>query len=465
MTARNGALWFYDNGIRVFPVKDRDKTPACKSWDDYVPADRSVVKRFTNYGVPLSVLGVADSDSVEAEHWAQAHLPRTPFMVATARGVHRYYRIISDHPHFFHRDGLTIEFRHGRGQYVIGPGSIHATGARYTPTDWSWDIGDLPVFPPDFLFDDRPGHARGSLSGEPLKMSEQVFAGERHDVLFRLLRSLQARGVPDDAAIAACQAENLAKCQPPIDSHELDQYLRRVSRYGNRADFERIALKTADDGLLLFGKLTEAGVSVAAALIAARSVAPDFDSTSRMTVEVYDRVVLASEVPDDVLPGPGTAADGSQPESAAAPATTVAAPQPGFPLTESGDAEHFAHLYRDNVRYDHRRGRWLISNETSGIWIPDPVERLNQMAVRMARSRQRDANKIQDKDERAAAWHWGSRARDADGSLTRSHSLGPSHRLLIPVKIGTRTPSCSASRTAWSIWRPACSERVRPLIE
>ena len=30
-----------------------------------------------------------------------------------------------------------------------------------------------------------------------------------------------------------------------------------------------------------------------------------------------------------------------------------------FPLTEAGDAECFANLYQDVVRYDHRQGRWL----------------------------------------------------------------------------------------------------------
>jgi hypothetical protein len=64
------------------------------------------------------------------------------------------------------------------------------------------------------------------------------------------------------------------------------------------------------------------------------------------------------------------------------------------PLTEAGDGECFADLYQDHVRYDHRRGRWLVSDETSGIWIPDPVERLTQMTVDMMRARQRQANPL-----------------------------------------------------------------------
>jgi putative DNA primase/helicase len=77
-----------------------------------------------------------------------------------------------------------------------------------------------------------------------------------------------------------------------------------------------------------------------------------------------------------------------------------------FPETEAGDAECFADLHQEQVRYDHRRERWLVSDETSGIWVPDPVERLTQMAIDMARERQRQANAIESLDKRKAAWAW-----------------------------------------------------------
>jgi hypothetical protein len=62
-----------------------------------------------------------------------------------------------------------------------------------------------------------------------------------------------------------------------------------------------------------------------------------------------------------------------------------------FPLTEAGDAECFAHMYQDRARHDHRKGRWLISDDASGVSVPDPVEPLTQMAVEMMRERQRHA--------------------------------------------------------------------------
>lgn len=76
------------------------------------------------------------------------------------------------------------------------------------------------------------------------------------------------------------------------------------------------------------------------------------------------------------------------------------------PLTEAGDAECFANLYRDRLRYDHRRGRWLLSDAASGIWLPDPTESLTQMAVEAMRARQRQALALTDPDQKKKAIAW-----------------------------------------------------------
>lgn len=75
------------------------------------------------------------------------------------------------------------------------------------------------------------------------------------------------------------------------------------------------------------------------------------------------------------------------------------------PLTEAGDAECFAELYSERVRFDHRQGRWLVSDERSGIWVPDPVEQLTQMTVEMMRDRQHQALALKD-DAKKKAIQW-----------------------------------------------------------
>ena len=80
-----------------------------------------------------------------------------------------------------------------------------------------------------------------------------------------------------------------------------------------------------------------------------------------------------------------------------------------FPLTEAGDAELFAMVYAEQVRYDHRRGRWLILDDHSGIWLPDHTGSITPLALDAVRMRQTIATKITDSDRRQKALSWTSK--------------------------------------------------------
>jgi hypothetical protein len=277
-------LWFYDNRIGIFPLKPREKTPACKSWDDY-SCTREQAATFVNYGVRLGPFVVVDSDSTAAESWVATHLPSTPFRVRTARGWHRYYRLLGTIPKLIHRDGLTIECRN-HGQYVVGPGSVHPTGFVYVAERWSWRVEDIPFFPSPFQFDDRGVESRGSASGQSFALSEFVEAGERHDEMWKLLRSLMARTVPAEVAISVCQIENLERCRPPIPTNELTTYLRRVSKQPHTMEFGPPL-----QGWDLVGRLFEVGLSRTSVRIVAKSLDPDFDPDALESPE-YDARIL-----------------------------------------------------------------------------------------------------------------------------------------------------------------------------
>jgi hypothetical protein len=51
---------------------------------------------------------------------------------------------------------------------------------------------------------------------------EQVTKGKRHELMRKMLRSQKARGISFDAAVAACDIENQAKCDPPLEPKELE---------------------------------------------------------------------------------------------------------------------------------------------------------------------------------------------------------------------------------------------------
>ena len=253
------ALWFHRLGFHVFPTINKvPAVPKGTSQFDY-RCTREQASRFKEYGVPLGPVAVVDSDTPQTEAWVGAHLPETPFTVTTGpyhggsagRGRHRYFWLVGDAPHFIHRDGHTIEFRH-RGQYVAGPGSVRPDGVMYRADPWSWNARDVPVFPvADFLWDDRPLEARGSAAGAPFEFPEVVRAGERHDQLFRLLRSCKAKGNDREITRQMVALANECRCRPPLA--EDDSFERWFTRQWNKPDrpFEPPLCGLRDVGELL----------------------------------------------------------------------------------------------------------------------------------------------------------------------------------------------------------------------
>ena len=233
----NIAVWFYDLGFRVFPLIGKhpdsrrhspERYPRCFSWDDY-SCTRSQVEHFENYAIDLEHLIVVDTDNADAEVWIATYLPPTPFRVRTARGLHRYFRRTTPLPSFIKRDGSTIESRN-RGEYVVGPGSIHPgdpkygipPGIIYTAEPWSWNLHDVPIFPSDFLFDDgscTPSSSTSAVPGARFAFPTAVYAGERHRMLFRQLRSWRHIFTKDEA-YEMLNDLNAAYCKPPLSVEE-----------------------------------------------------------------------------------------------------------------------------------------------------------------------------------------------------------------------------------------------------
>lgn len=67
-------------------------------------------------------------------------------------------------------------------------------------------------------------------------------------------------------------------------------------------------------------------------------------------------------------------------------------------LTEAGAAERFARLHGDDVRFDHRRERWLMWD--GHRWTPDADAAVTRLALAFARDWQREAVDIPDRDRR-----------------------------------------------------------------
>jgi putative DNA primase/helicase len=75
------------------------------------------------------------------------------------------------------------------------------------------------------------------------------------------------------------------------------------------------------------------------------------------------------------------------------------------PLTDAGNAELFAYMFGDLVRYDHLRKRWLVWE--SHRWRPDGDGTVQRMALQAVRIRHEAANDVGlDQDARRALSKW-----------------------------------------------------------
>ena len=142
---------------------------------------------------------------------------------------------------------------------------------------------------------------------------DTIAQGDRHDALYRLLRSQKARNVNKEVAIDGCHSMNKHQCKPPIETKSLDAYLRRV---WDQPDDPEFAKHKADGEARLY------------------ETPPPEGASRRHTVEAVPFTEINSSMPDHIfgrrffrgsttlLVGEGAVGKGFQLADIAAGATT-----------------------------------------------------------------------------------------------------------------------------------------------
>lgn len=404
------------------------KVPVEK-WEMYQHrlADEDTLERWFGNGRPRNIgiitgkvsgIVVVDLDNAEAVAWARENLPDTPIRTRTAKGEHLFYRHpgvpVPNKARVQTEDGrLKLDVR-GDGGYVVSPGAQHATGVRYKILgDWKTPLEKLPVFDlawiapaakspetrPSSTLTPRPGvdavtRARAYL--EAMGPAIEGQGGDQH--------TFRAAGVlVNDFALDAGTALNLLRdwnhgCVPPWEDDELDAKVRNARRYGSH--------------------------QTGAKLEQPRPI------EARRTPSMGDREP-ASDVPDDAE------IDSSAPSD----------PARDFALTDSGNAEYFAALYGKDLRYDHRRARWLVW--TGHRYQPDVDAAVYRRAKAAIRRRLQDASRLEDSEARArlAKWAISSESRGrldaliylarAEYPIADAGDRWDSHTMLLGVPNGT----------------------------
>ncbi len=200
------AWWLQSLGLHVLPVDHpgsprcagwhhpdhpcdgtRGKHPACK-WGRDATNDPDAINALLSRG--LRNLGIAcrpsrllvvDEDKPGAYETYAAEVGQTiepTFTVATAKGHHRYYRQPEGEPlgngvGALAARGIDIRGAKGNGGYVVGPGSIHATGVIYQPVDSAAPILPAPAWLVEAL------RSRPAVAAPPARRASAPTGGGR----------------------------------------------------------------------------------------------------------------------------------------------------------------------------------------------------------------------------------------------------------------------------------------------
>lgn len=190
------ALQMLGRGLSVIPVplpggRFDGKVPVI-AWREFQERRATEVELRAWFSTPVNIAIVTgavsgcvviDADSPEALTWIRRRLPYTPWQTKTSKGFHLWYRHpgsrVGNRARIDTGDGrLALDVR-GDGGYVIGPGSIHATGAVYEfAGDWSVSREALPRFWPGWLA--RPERQAASSQHRPRPTGHVVERARRY---------------------------------------------------------------------------------------------------------------------------------------------------------------------------------------------------------------------------------------------------------------------------------------------
>ncbi len=312
-------------------------------------------------------------------------VPDTVEVMTGGGGRHRWFRHPGGRvPNSAGTLGPGLDVR-GDGGYVLAPPSAHASTRTY---EWeaSSTIGDMPVAelpvgwasrlqnaPPGRSIN-HPGWVAAALGG--------VAQGQRNDVAAKLAGYYMRQGLTTGDVAVLLKSSFGPSCTPPLDAREVDAVVASVSRTRDRQDGRPGAI----------GPATRPSAGAAPS-----PTAPS------------DAVDAAVER-----------------EAPARPPEPARRPPSEYPRTDAGNAELIAALFGDRLRYDHRRGRWLVWAEHR--WVEDPDGAPPRLALRAARLRYRDAEDLGDQARRkqVAKWAIGSESRmRIDAALALAGTLRP----------------------------------------
>jgi putative DNA primase/helicase len=230
---RNKAATYHQFGWCPIPVKERSKATSLVQLAPYLKrrATKEELNAWSWDGVgivtgPLSGILVLDVDGPNGEaKLNELGHPPTP-MVRTARGgLHLYFK----HPSGDVRTGIRIAPEldvKAAGGYVVAPPSLGPNGQHY---EWIVSPEEAALAdPPEWLMQllERPRR-----NGAAPPVGKKIPPGRRNQELTSLAGTMRRRGMEQPEILAALQAANERRCDPPLKAEEVEKIAASVARY------------------------------------------------------------------------------------------------------------------------------------------------------------------------------------------------------------------------------------------
>lgn len=229
----DGALYCFEKGFKVFPLRPNNKKPAFEGWQEW--ANTCTRKRIEEYGranpthnwgvsCEHSTLFVLDIDNKkekgsatlilkESEH---GDLPECFTVYTPTGGFHKYFSGSGKSTAGAIGPGLDTR---SIGGYVVAPGSrIDDRTYEFidgpVPEAPKWLLDAIPDAPPVVLEDNVP-----------------VDEGARNKVLTSMAGTMRARGMNHESILAALMAMNETQLSSPLPQQEVEIIARSVAKY------------------------------------------------------------------------------------------------------------------------------------------------------------------------------------------------------------------------------------------
>ena len=243
-TMLNAALNYAEHGLAVFPLEAQGKKPITKHGLKDASTDPDKIREmfaahpYSNIGMACGSQSggiiVVDIDVDEEKdkngndslkEWEHEHgaLPDTAMTLTGRGGNHYLYRSAGDtKSRIACKEGIDIR---ADGGYIVLPPSIHPNGAQYA---WEYELTDFGIMEANQSVIDLMNE--GVEPGKEFKVPDKIEPGSRNDIIYKLACSMQARGNGDKAILAAAKAENLERCDPPLDDEEVEKTVSSALR-------------------------------------------------------------------------------------------------------------------------------------------------------------------------------------------------------------------------------------------